>query len=369
MKETRSSFLINSLKREGKGYPLDQFFSDEILPFHQHLSGYAPTPLNVLHSLPIELQGKKVFLKDESMRFSIGAFKSLGASWAIHSFLKKNPGSYTLCSATDGNHGRAVAWSARMAGHEARIFMPASTVPARIKFIENEGAEVCIVDGDYDTTVEAAKENARKNGHILIQDTSWEGYELYPHFISAGYTTLLKEIENQMSVTERAEVKAVFLQSGVGSWAASTVLYCVRKALFPAAKFIIVEPFESDCLLESARSGRISATKKSQVTIMAGLNCGTPSLSAWEIIHDLADAFISIDDYWAKEAIRYLFKSGYETCESGAAGFAGLWALAEEASLRPLYEETLGTDKGSFLVINTEGITDPAMFKEIISTG
>ncbi|MBE0655632.1 MAG: diaminopropionate ammonia-lyase [Bacteroidales bacterium] len=368
MSEPDCDYHINHLKHQGRSYPLEAFFLDNIFAFHQSLSGYLPTPLIKLGLKPAGLETNTVYVKDESKRFSTGAFKSLGASWAIHSFLRKNKGEYTFCSATDGNHGRAVAWSARISGHKAKIFMPASTVHARIKFIENEGAEVIIVGGDYDKAVEMAKKDAEVNGHILIQDTSWEGYDDYPQLISAGYSSQLKELETQMNSGQRNKVNAIILQSGVGSWAAATMLYSVRKSLFPNAKFIILEPFESDCLLESAIHGKICSTRKSQNTIMAGLNCGTPSLTAWEIISDLADAFVSVDDSWARKAVRSLYEAGFETCESGAAGLAGLMAILNSKKLNPFCKE-LGLNKNStFLVFNTEGITDPAMLSEIISS-
>jgi diaminopropionate ammonia-lyase len=360
----KCDFKFNEKKESGKKFVLEKYFTEEILDFHKSLPGYTPTPLGEIR-LHLKNYGGKVFLKDESRRFSIGAFKSLGASWAIHNFLKNHKGEFTFCTATDGNHGRAVAWSSRIFGQKAKVFMPFSTVESRKVFIEDEGADVTILDGDYDFAVKMAQKESMKENHILIQDTAWEGYEYYPNLISAGYTTMIKELESQVSGFNDDWVNAIILQSGVGSWAASIILYLREICNFRNTKIIILEPLESDCLLESAKQGKISTTRKSQNTIMAGLNCGTPSISAWEIIHDFADVFVSIDDFWAEKAIRILANNNYRTCESGAAGLAGVLALYESELLKPVRRKLALNESSKFLVFNTEGITDPRMFQKI----
>jgi len=361
----RSDYYINNPVK-GIKHPLEEYFSNEILEFHRSLPGYSPTPLLEIGSSFASMHSGKIYLKDESRRFSIGAFKSLGASWAIHSFLKQNKGNYTFCTATDGNHGRAVAWSAKLFGYPAKIFMPEGTVASRIQFIQEESANVKVIKGNYDDAVNAAKKEAEKKDHILIQDTSWVGYDYYPNLISAGYSTILKELETQLNFQHNQPVDAVILQSGVGSWAASTILYFYLFHPNNDIKFIILEPFESDCLLESAKNRRISETKKSQNTIMAGLNCGTPSLAAWEIISDLAHAFITVDDSYSVEALKILHTSGIKSCESGAAGLGGMLALLNSSKISPVMK-VLHLDQNSrFLLFNTEGITDPVMHDKIV---
>lgn len=352
---------------KGKKYPLEEYFSDEILKFHRSLPGYSPTPLIEIGRSLASMHSGKIYLKDESRRFSIGTFKSLGASWAIHSFLKQNKGKYTFCTATDGNHGRAVAWSARLFGYPAKIFMPEGTVASRIRFIQEEGANVNVVKGNYDDAVNAAKKEAGKKDHVLIQDTSWTGYDYYPTLISAGYSTILKELERQLDFRHSQPVDAVILQSGVGSWAASTILYFDLSYRTKETKFIILEPFESDCLLESAKNRKISETKKSQDTIMAGLNCGTPSLTAWEIISDLAHAYITVDDSYSVEAIKILHRSGIKSCESGAAGLGGLLGLLNSSRLSQVMKKLDLDENSRFLLFNTEGITDPVMYDRIVN--
>ncbi len=363
----KTDFFINTGKRR-RNYSLENYFTKDVFEFHKSLPAYSPTPLFNL-KLNFQLRTKPVIcLKDESQRFSVGAFKSLGASWAIGNFLKKNKGQFTFCTATDGNHGRAVAWSARIFGHKARVYMPDSTVDSRVKFIEEEGAEVIIVNGDYDDAVEQAKKAGNRKNHVLIQDTSWPGYEHFPNLICAGYTTIIKEIEDQLKNGSCTPPEVIILQSGVGSWAASTMLYLSRSPGLKKTKYIILEPLESDCLLESAKNGKLSTTSKSQNTIMAGLNCGTPSLMAWEIISDMADAFISIDDGYSEIAVKELYSSGIRTCESGASGLGGLIALYENDKLKPVRESLQLNENTSFLLINTEGITDPDMHSKILAS-
>ncbi len=364
----RTDYYINKCVK-GKKYVLEKYFSDEIHEFHKSLPGYSPTPLRDISSSLLALHPGKVYLKDESQRFSMGAFKSLGASWAIHIFLNENRGEFTFCTATDGNHGRAVAWSAKLFGFPAKVFMPEATVESRIRYIREEGAKVTIVSGNYDDAVAAAKKEAEKENHILIQDTSWTGYEYYPNLISAGYSTILRELENQLNFRGAQPFDAVILQSGVGSWAASTILYFSLFHRDKDIKFIILEPFESDCLLESAKNRKISVTQKSQDTIMAGLNCGTPSMSAWEVISDLTHAFISVDDSFSAEAIRILHNLGIHSCESGAAGLGGLLALLKNRKLSPVLDALKLGKCSRFLLFNTEGITDPEMYNKIINEG
>jgi diaminopropionate ammonia-lyase len=360
--------LINN--RDSALYPKDlaSIMDEAILPFHRSLPGYVETELYSLAGLAEALNVNQIYLKDESTRFSVGAFKSLGASWAIHTFLKNNPGKYTFCTATDGNHGRAVAWSARIFGQKAMVFMPLGSVQSRIKFIRDEGAELVIVEGDYDAAVAMAESAAIKNGYILIQDTSWEGYEDVPRLVTAGYSTKMREIDALFEYPVKPPFDIVFLQSGVGSWAASLAIYLIARFGEHAPKLVLVEPVESDCLLESAKRGVPSTTRKSQKTIMAGLNCGSPSLIAWNILKSTIDVFLSIPDHYSLKAMHHMkYPLGddpkIETCESGAAGLGALLALMELDELSELRKVLNVNNETRFLVINTEGITDPEVWE------
>ncbi|MCF8379527.1 MAG: diaminopropionate ammonia-lyase [Bacteroidales bacterium] len=363
---------INSNKiREPKNYSLESYFSESIFHFHKQLESYSPTPLIELSAFSSAFKNTRILLKDESMRMGTGAFKALGASWAINSYLNRYPGKHVFCTATDGNHGRSVAWSARIFNQKAVVFMPAGTVEARIENIKKEGARVNIVDGDYDLTVQTAQKAAIENNYVLIQDTAFENYTEIPQFISAGYITMLKEIEIQLNANKQNMPDFVILQSGVGSWAASMILYLRLKYNRKSPRFIIAEPYESDCILESAKQNKLSKTQKSQQTIMAGLNCGTPSITAWEIIHDLADALVSIPDSYAERAMRVLNNpdkgaAPIESCESGAAGLAAYLAIFEADELKGLKGKLSITNDSSFLIFNTEGITDPVAYRKIV---
>ncbi len=312
----------------------------------------------------------KLFLKDESQRFGIGAFKALGASWAVHQLISNNPEKEVFCTATDGNHGRAVAWSCRIMQRKAVIFMPSHTVKARQKWILDEGASLVLVDGDYDQTVKVASKFASDNDAVLVQDTSWPGYVKIPQTVAAGYLTMSYELTGQFFNSGEPFPDFVILQSGVGSWAASMMLSLTNYLKGNAPGFITVEPYHSDCLLESAKKGKLSPSRKSLETIMAGLNCGTPSMKAWEILQDLTTAFMSVSDEWAVKAMRLLNKPGEEdpqikSCESGAAGLAGLMAIYSCKELDQLRKDLGINGNTRFLIINSEGITDPDSWKKI----
>lgn len=339
----------------------------DVLRFHQSLPGYAPTPLVTLDALAQQLGVKRIFLKDESRRFGLNAFKVLGASYAIHRFLQAHLSTdvRTFATATDGNHGRAVAWASRRLGHAAVVFVPAQTVPARIKAIEAEGAHVIIVDGTYDDAVRRAAGEAAANGWHVISDTGYPGYLEIPDWIMEGYTTLFEEAVDQMRAVGSRTPGVVFLQAGVGGFACAGVRFFRRLAPTPRPRLITVEPTDADCLLESIASpdGSIREGKGAQRSIMAGLNCGTPSLAAWPLLRAGVDAFVTIEDADAEDAMRRLARSGVISGESGAAGLAGLIALAGQADARA----AMGLDAdATVLVVSTEGATDPVNWKRVV---
>lgn len=350
--------------------------SEEAWAFHRALPGYAPTPLRRLRGLAGALGIGELWLKDESIRFGLKAFKGVGASFAAHKALGRREGGVTLCTATDGNHGRAVAWTARALGHSAVVFLPRGTVPARIDAIRGEGAATVIVDGTYDEAVRAAATAATEQGWLLIQDMAWDGYAEIPRWIMAGYTTILREMESEVHAAGTPDIDLALLQVGVGSWAAAAALYyCLRYGARRPA-LVCVEPVEADCLLESARLGRMAESRGNQRTIMAGLNCGTLSTLAWEVLKDAADGVLAIPDDYARQAMRRLARpvatpSGADPMivsgESGAAGLAGLLALMADPDLAEA-RARLGLDPSSrVLLFNTEGDTDPESYRRIVA--
>lgn len=334
--------------------------------FHRTLPGYAPTPLVSLPALAAELGLGALWIKDESKRFGLNAFKVLGASYAIHRFLQANPSATpTFATATDGNHGRAVAWAAKRLGRPAVIYVPSNTVQARIDSIRGEGAEVVVVDGTYDDTVRRAAADGAAKGFQVISDTAYPGYMEIPGWIMAGYATLFEESEEQGAMPD-----AVFLQAGVGGLACAGALHYVRQLGAHRPALVSVEPTDADCLLESIRSpnGEMRESKGKQNSIMAGLNCGTPSLLAWPVIRAAMHWFVAVDDPFAEDAMRRLARgTGTDprvvSGESGAAGLAGLLALKKDAAAW----DAMGLGpKSKVLLVSTEGDTDPVAYRKIV---
>lgn len=339
--------------------------------YHRSMPGYSPSPLVRLRELASQMHLGVIMVKDEGQRFGVPAIKMLGASWAMHCLMQDDPTIPGFCTATDGNHGRSVAWSARFLNKPARIFVPEYTVQARVHAIEAENAEVERIEGNYDEAVSAAKNYAEKTGFSLVQDMAWEGYERIPAFITAGYYTQLAELEEQLK--EQGELpNLVLLQSGNGTWPSAVCHFMRHHPLFRKSQILLVEPIASDCMLESLKSGKVRSTLNSQKTIMAGLNCGTPSTLAFSILSREVNGAFAIPDLYSEEAMRcYYHPTGkdprIEAGESGAAGLAGLLALLKDPELRKL-KSKLGIDASTrVLLFNTEGITDPDRFQSILS--
>jgi diaminopropionate ammonia-lyase len=373
------------------------FHAADVIEFHKSLPGYSPTPLVAVPALAESLGVGEIYIKDESHRFGLNAFKVLGASYAIYRFLKwqwggsrgkpfdindlrndrpyrRLAGAFTFCTATDGNHGRAVAWTARRMSQPAVIFVPRGTAKARIENIESEEAEVVVVDGTYDDAVRRAADGAENNGWQIISDTAYDGYMEIPGYVMAGYTTMFAEMEDILHQELDPGVDIVFLQCGVGSFAAAATWYYISKYGVNRPRLVSVEPTEAACLYESIRSkgGNVARAGGSLETVMAGLNCGTPSLRAWPILRDGLDIFMTISDDYAVDAVRRLYYPKGDdpqiiSGESGAAGLGGLLALLRNDRLAGARDRIRIDSRTRILIINTEGATDPVSFEKIIS--
>jgi len=364
--------------------------SSDMLDFHKSLGGYRPTPLERLPHIAEQLGLGQLYVKDESRRFGIKAFKALGASYAIYRLLKqqwekkfstpftperfKNSddlnklGTFTFTAATDGNHGRAVAWTAKMLHQKAVIYMPSNSAKARVEAIRSEGATVVLVDGTFDDCVERCARDAEQNGWQVVSDTAYPGYMDVPKYILLGYTTLFREMEDSINRPEKPEIDVVILPAGVGGLAAAGTSYYARRYGAERPGLICVEPEESDCFLESVLHGQGEPvpTKGKLNSIMAGLNCGIPSPVTWPIIRDGMDFFLAIPDHYAIDAMRLYAKEGIISGESGASGLAGLLALMNSKKLQKAKKD-LGLDETArVLLINTEGDTDPDRYKRIV---
>jgi diaminopropionate ammonia-lyase len=309
--------------------------------FHRTLPGYAPAPLIAAPTLAREWGVPSVHLKDESERFGLPSFKALGASWAIHKALQ-TADPHTLVCATDGNHGRAVAWYARRQGLKAHVLVPRGLAPARIAAIAEESARVDIVDGDYDEAVRRSAE-LQDDDHLLVSDTSWPGYTEIPARVIEGYHTIFAELQEQLPEPPAA----VYVPVGVGALAAAAA-----RALRPGpAKLVAVEPDTADCLRRSIAAGEPVTVPGPHPSAMAGLNCGTPSTLAWPALKAAFDEFLAIHDAVADDGMRRLAALGLDRgeCAGGAVGAAAG-----------------ATAGGPVVVLLTEGVTDPAHFEQVV---
>ncbi|MBL8696786.1 MAG: diaminopropionate ammonia-lyase [Alphaproteobacteria bacterium] len=321
--------------------------------------GYAPTPLRALDWLARELGVAGVDFKEEQHRFGLRSFKALGGAYAVKKLARAaNGAKLTVCCATDGNHGRSVAWGAREAGCACVIYVHEHVSEARAEAIRAYGAEVRRVAGNYDDSVRKAAADAAAAGWTVVSDTSWEGYTEIPKDVMQGYGVMVAEALEQGGVPTH-----VFVQGGVGGIAAATVAHLWERFGPQRPRVVVVEPDKADCLTRSAEAGRITQLTGDLDTIMAGLSCGEPSPLAWAILDPGADAFMAIGDDTIAPAMRALADHGVVGGESGVAGMAGLVAVAKDPAMRT----TLRLDAGArVLLFGTEGGTDPALYEQLV---
>lgn len=363
------------------------YSTEEVTPrepreLHRILPGYAVTPLHRSSQLATAIGVGDVLVKDESDRLGLPAFKMLGASWATWCALgeRLGPGRagisdvdglraavaalkpLTLVAATDGNHGRGVARMAALLGLDAHIFVPQDTSSARVDALVGEGATVTVVRGTYDDAVDRAKGEAGPDA-LVVSDTSWPGYEDIPRRVIEGYATLFLEIDEQIAANAAPEPAVVVVQMGVGALAAAVIHHFRRRA---GVRIVGVEPTRAACVTESVLAGHPSTIEGTQDSIMAGLNCGTPSPLVWSELSTGFDAYVVIDDVWACRAVRAMAEAGITSGESGAAGYAGLLALHAVASADERAALHLDADH-CVLVISTEGATDPERWGRIVA--
>ncbi|MEA2282500.1 MAG: diaminopropionate ammonia-lyase [Solirubrobacteraceae bacterium] len=344
--------------------------------FHRGLSGYEATPLRAAGGLAEEFGLGALWLKDETVRLTLPAFKIMGASWAVAQALRRHLGLQsvgtidelraalaqasrpTLVAATDGNHGRAVARMARLLDLPARIFVPEDMVPARRTAIASEGAEVLVVDGGYDAAV---ARSAREPG-VVVSDTSWPGYDETPRDVIDGYSTVLWEVEDELRRRGAPDPDVVLVPVGVGAFAAAVVAHYRRPGLPRAPSIIAVEPARAACLLASARAGELVTIPGLQDSIMSGLNCGTPSAVAWPSVSGGIDRFVAIDDDAARLGMRALAAEGIVGGECAGATVGAMHALRSAG----MAEDTGLVLGASVLTFLTEGATDPAGYERIV---
>ncbi len=396
----RIKWVVNTHQNYKQNECSNRLFPPEVSilarDFHDGIPGFEMTPLKSLRKMAKYIGVKGIWVKDESCRLSLNSFKVLGGSYAIYRFIKKllgvtheltyeeinsdnvrsKTGVITFATATDGNHGRGVAWAADKLGHKSVIYVHKDTSQPRIEAIRSYGAHVKVVDGNYDDAVKQVNIDANKNGWEVISDTSWDGYEEIPTWIMQGYTTIVSEIQEQFSAQGVLYPTHIFVQAGVGALAAAIIghYHAILKDKSPIS--IVVEPEEAACLYQSMK---IADNKPHNFagnlnTIMAGLACGDPSPIAWNVLAESSDMFISVPDYIAAEGMRMyavplkgdpFIVSG----ESGAVTLATLKHIMSNPKLSELKDKLSLNDKSKVLLINSEGNTDPLSFQRVVWEG
>ena len=365
--------------------------------FHREIPGYKMTPLRAMPNLAHMLGLGGIFVKDEAQRLELNSFKVLGGSYAISRYIQKmlsltdeettyeyltseechkKLGNLTFAAATDGNHGRGIAWASMKLNLKCVIYVHKYTSQARIDAIRNYGARVEVIDGNYDDAVRQIAIDAEKYGWQIISDTSWPGYEEIPTWIMQGYTTIMLEAQEEFAGLGIIRPTHIFVQAGVGALAAATIGFYASLFKDDPPKFIVVEPDKAACIFETAKynDGTLHNITGSLDTIMAGLACGEASPIAWSVLDGTVDAFMKVPDYTSARGMRILAVplkgdpfviSG----ESGAVPLGALYSIMTEEGSEGL-KAVLGlNEKSNVLIINTEGNTDPTHFRQIIWDG
>ena len=361
--------------------------------FHAGFAQYSQTPLTSLPGLAKALGVESIQVKDESYRFGLNAFKVLGGSYALGRYIAKTLGEnienlpanrilsdevreklgqLTFVTATDGNHGRGVAWTANQLGQKSVVYMPKGSAQERLDNIRAEGADASITDMNYDDAVRLADKHAREYGWVMVQDTAWEGYTDIPLWIMQGYTTMGYEMMSQLE--ERPT--HLFLQAGVGSMAGAMAGFFAGLYGENRPKIIIVEPNRADCLFRTAKAndGTLHSVTGDMNTIMAGLACGEPCSIGWKVLESVADGFLSVPESVAADGMRILASpcwgdSPIVSGESGAAAFGAAANILLDQELADMKQQ-LGLDAHSrLLFISTEGDTDRENYRNVVWRG
>jgi diaminopropionate ammonia-lyase len=346
--------------------------AEEARAFHETLADYAPTPLVKLEHLSAQLGLGGLYVKDESKRFGLNAFKGLGGIFAMSRLLGKAGERKTFVTTTDGNHGRGVAWAGKCLGQEVHVFMPAGSAQERCDNILAQGAYAQITDMQYDDCVRYTEKLSREKGWVLIQDTAWEGYEEVPALIMQGYTTMGLEILDQLGAVRPTHV---FLQAGVGSMAGALTGFFADVYGADKPVITIVEPTGADCFFRTAEAADGTRHFTHDLhSIMAGLCCGEPCTIAWDIIERYGDFVLACDDSVTEDGMRVLGKplagdTPIISGESGAVTTGAVVKLLTEKSCDTIRSK-LGLDETSVvLCISTEGDTDSENYRRIVNAG
>ena len=392
----KEEFKLVSLTHDGTGCDLS-FLSESsaqaIRSFHKSFPMYAPTPLAHLPETAKLLGLGDLFVKDESYRFGLNAFKVLGGSFAIGNYLagklgkdisqvsyemlispetKAKLGELTFVTATDGNHGRGVAWTANQFQQKSVVYMPKGSAQERLDNIRAEGSDASITELNYDDAVRLASRQSEEQGWILVQDTAWDGYEDIPTWIMQGYGTMGLEAFEQLG----EKPTHIFLQAGVGSMAGAIAGLFASLYGEDRPTIVIVEPNKADCVFRTAQAndGALHFVTGDMDTIMAGLACGEPCSIGWNVLRNYADHFISCPDYVAAKGMRILGNPAGKddrvvSGESGASCFGCVAEIMTNPELTHIREQLGLNQTSKVLFFSTEGDTDRQNYRSIVWDG
>lgn len=349
--------------------------------------GYAPTPLYSLDAVAKTVGVRGIYYKDEGARFPPGSFKALGGAYAVQQLLRQEvsrtlgtevslegirerrhediAGRITVATATDGNHGRSVAWGARRFGCRCVIYIHREVSDGRREAMEAYGAKVVRVDGNYDDSVRQAQSDATANGWFIVSDTSYPGYTTLPRYVMAGYTLMMEEVLEQ---TPGAQPPThVFLQGGCGGLAASMVAYLWQRLGARRPRLIIVEPVQADCLYRSASAGRRIAVDITEESLMAGLSCGEVSTLAWTVVQQGVRDFVTMNDDLIAPTMRLLARpgNGDAAVVAGESAVPGLAVLLAASRQERLWAALNLGPASTIVVLGTEGATDPEIYEKL----
>ena len=324
---------------------------------------YNPTPLLQLNKLSKELNLNKIFYKDESKRFSLKSFKALGGAYAVEKITKGNK-DITISTATAGNHGRSVAWGSRRLGLKCKIFISEYVSDARGKAMEELGAEVVKVKGNYEKSLIECIKQSIKNNWQIVQDVAWKDYTEVPKLTMAGYSVMMKEIVDKI---DNEDITHIFLQAGVGGMAGAMVAG-VARYLKNVPKIIIIEPDSAACVMESIKSGKIEKINITRESLMGGMSCGEPSLVPWEILKKSVNYCISLPDEDIARTMKLLGNGNFSdekiiAGENSAPGVMSLIASCNDEKIK----NKINLDRSSnVLLIGCEGDTDKEMYQKLL---
>lgn len=393
----REEFKVVQYERKsGPKYNLDFLnleSAKKVQSFHASFPVYKETPLVELKHTAKSMGLGNIYIKDESYRFGLNAFKVLGGSYAIGNYLakrlgksitempyeklvsgeiKRELGDITFVTATDGNHGRGVAWTAKQLQQKSVVYMPKGSAEERLMNIRAEGADASITDLNYDEAVRLANSQAEQKGWVMVQDTAWEGYEDIPGWIMQGYGTM--GYEAYMQLPEKPT--HIFLQAGVGSMAGAVAGFFASVYGGERPIITIVEPNKADCICKTAEAadGKLHFVTGDMDTIMAGLACGEPCSIGWNVLRDYADNFISCPDYAAAQGMRVLGNpeagdTKVVSGESGASAFGCIAEIMRDKTLVELKNKLKLDENSKVLFFSTEGDTDKENYKSIVWDG